>query len=113
MLIPCIYNKNLKYIDSMDDSLVRHFYFITEELERLGKAFCYYKNIVALTPHGAEFDRSKWWVATPTNDGYLSHFRKKLKIKNFTGSILKLNFDSEHVFYLLKKHSKYCEIKIQ
>ena len=110
--IPCIYNENLKHIKSLDISLLRHLYFLTEDLERLGKTFVYYKNIVALTPHGAEFDKTKWWIIVPKDKGYLSHFRDTLKIKNFTGPIIKLSFDSEYVFYLLKKYSNYCQIKI-
>ena len=58
--IPCIYNQTLKNIKTLETSLIRHLYYITEDLERLGKAFCYYKNIAALTPHGADFDKRKW-----------------------------------------------------
>jgi hypothetical protein len=58
--IPCMYNQVLKNINMIDTSMIRYLYYITEDLERLGKAFCYYKNIIALTPHGAEFNKPKW-----------------------------------------------------
>ena len=110
--IPCIYNRYIKNIDKLDKSLLRHLYFITEPHERFGKVFFYYKNVLSIYHHNAEYNKTiNWWIKAKIMNGhYVAHFRDTFKIasKNYTGSIRKLGIDFEHVFYLLKNYTNFC-----
>ena len=106
----CFHNY-LKTKCLLDNSFIRHLYFLTESAERLGKLIYYYKNVQTIDIHDAEFDKKFWWIADDRK--FVSHFRKELKIsqRNFSGTIKKLDVDLEYNFFLLKYYSSFCDRK--
>ena len=112
--ITCAYEGFLKKINSetIDKSLVRHFYYLTESNERMGKTIHYYKNVKSLFVHYAEEKSEDHWSFEPPayHGHFMSHYRMapKQKRQNFTGSIKKLNIDFEYVFFLLKNYTTFC-----
>ena len=110
-LIPCA--KALEGVNNFDKSLIRYFYFITDEYERMGKAIHYYKNVNSIWVHQAiDVDNNSWTLYPSSMDGhFLPHYRENIikYFENHTGSIRKLNIDFEYVFYLLKYHTSFCD----
>ena len=114
-LIPCAYHKYIKNLKSLDNTLLRHLYFLTEGNQRMGKEIHYYKNIKSIFTHYAmDHKQQTWSIRAPDLSGHiLSHYREDVAPVyngNFKNSIRKLNVDFEYVFYLLKNHSSFCSI---
>ena len=87
-------------------------------MERMGKKIHYYKNVKTLWVHWA-WDVEKiqgTWTCCDDNSlegGFVLHFRENIRRiwkANYTGSIRKLNFDFEYVYFLLKHFTNYCKI---
>ena len=111
--IPCAYEGYLRKIDNktVDTSLVRYLYYLTEGFGRMGKAIHYYKNVKSLFIHYAEeLVEDNWSFHAPSLHGnFLPHYRISSKEKkNFTIPINKLKLDFEYAFFLLKNYTKFC-----
>ena len=104
-----VYEMFLKNITTIDTSLVRYFYISIGR-----KEIHYYKNVKSVYHHNhLTTEKDSWYFNASFNNGhFVGHFRGDpswLYDGKLSGSIRKFNFDFEHIFYLLKKFTKYCD----
>jgi hypothetical protein len=116
--IKCFQEDYLKNIKNISSSLIRSTYYLTEGMERMGKKIHYYKNVKTLWVHWA-WDVKKvpgtWSCCdnNPIEGGFVLHFRDNIRriwTSNYTGTIRKLNFDFEYVYFLLKSFTNFCNM---
>jgi hypothetical protein len=103
-------NELLKKNTTLDKTLQRYFYFITEPDQRLPKTIHYSKNSRALFIHFPPDTAHGSWDLKPIfyDAHMLSHFREDWFDGNFEGSIQKLNIDFEYLFFIIKKFTSQC-----
>jgi hypothetical protein len=109
----CLFeNKLLKKNTTLDKTLQRYFYFITEPDQRWPKSIHYSKNSRALFIHfPTDTAHGSWELKPSFYDGHmLPHFREDMNwfAGNFEGSIQKLNIDFEYLFFMIKKFTSQC-----
>jgi hypothetical protein len=84
---------------------------LTENNHHSSKEIHYYKNVKSIFNNNAkDTARNTWKILAPSNN-FISHFCTDLTNfydENIGGSINKLNFDFEYIFFLLRKFSKFC-----
>lgn len=109
----CLYeNKLFKMNTTLDKTLQRYLYFITEPNQRWPKRILYSKNVRALFIHyPTDVIPGSWELKPNYFDGHiLPHFREDMNWfgGNFEGSITKLNIDFEYLIFVIKKFTRYC-----
>jgi hypothetical protein len=106
-----VYEQYIKKLGEIDESLLRYTSVLTENNHHSSKEIHYYKNVKSIFNNNAkDTARNTWKILAPSNN-FISHFRTDLTNfyeENIGGSIKKLNFDFEYIFFLLKKFSKFC-----
>ena len=115
-LAKCLFNNSIKKMNStLDVSLQRFVYLITEHEQRWPKSILVGKNMEATFLHfPTQWIPGSWDFKPDASDGHmLPHFRDDISwlyYGNFNGSIRKLNIDFEYLFFIVKKFSNYCKI---
>lgn len=114
--IQCTYKKYFRKIRGLDENFIRYLYYVTEARERAGKAIHYYKNVKSVFTHYArDFFKNSRLIAAPIAHGHtLRHYRIKHKAMRAirTGTIRKVNFDFEYIFFLLKNFTNFCKYRL-
>ena len=107
--ISMAFESYLKNISDIGHSLVRYMYVSIGR-----KEIHYYKNVKSIYHHNhLSTERDSWtFNASFINKDFVGHFRNDMPSWLFdgslSGSIRNMNFDFEHIFYLLKKYTKFC-----